>query len=137
MEAAYTIAPATRDELYLLQEIQSNEGWDPLALTYLTLAEVTPEGLFFGKLNGRVIATCMATKYSHKFGFLSVYWVDSRYRGKRYGIAIFERAMQILKNCDVVALDSVIQQIPNYQKWGFQVACNNRKRYAYPIPNVD
>jgi hypothetical protein len=37
----------------------------------------------------------------------------------------------------VVALDSVMQQIPNYQKWGFQVASNSTKRYVYPIPAVD
>jgi hypothetical protein len=83
------VAPATKDELYLFQEIQNTLGWDPFQLSYLTLAEISPEGLLLGKLNGKVISSCLALKYSRKYGFLAVYWVDHRHRGKRYGLAIY------------------------------------------------
>jgi hypothetical protein len=84
-----------------------------------------------------VISCCLALKYSDKYGFLGVYWVHHKYRGKGYGLPIFERAMQILKTCEVVALDSVNEQIKNYSKWGFEVACNSTKRYQYPTEPVD
>lgn len=45
--------------------------------------------------------------------------------------------MEVMKDCEVIALDSVMQQIPNYRKWGFEVASNSTKRYTYPMPVVD
>lgn len=89
-----------------------------------------------GKLNGKVISCCLALKYSDKYGFLAVYWVSDKERGKGYGIKIFERAMQILKTCEVVALDSVQEQLPNYSKWGFEVACDSTKRYTFSPARV-
>ncbi len=93
--------------------------------------------MLLGKINGQVISCCLALKYSNKYGFLAVYWVDHRYRGKGYGIRIFMKAMEILNTCEVVGLDSVMDQISNYEKWNFKVACNSTKRYVYPTPEVD
>lgn len=124
MEDRYTIASATKEELPFLSEIARREGWNPIAYSYLMHAAVCPEGLYFGKLNGEIISTCLGLKYSDQFGYVNLYWVDPRYRGKAYGFPIFERAMQLVEHCDIVALDSVIEQIPKYEKWGFRVACS-------------
>lgn len=76
-------------------------------------------------------------KYSQKFGFIGVYWVKKDLRGKGYGYQIFVKAMEFLGNCEVLALDSVDDQVKNYQKWGFEVACNSLKRFTRVLPAVD
>lgn len=89
----YVISVATKDEWHHFQDIQDRLGWDPFKKSYLTLGEISPEGMLLGKLKGDVISCILALKYSDKFGFVAVYWVHHKYRGKGYGLEIFKRGM--------------------------------------------
>ncbi len=137
MEAVYKIAPAAKDELIMIEELQKTIGWDPFKKTHLIIAAISPEGLLFGKVEGKMVASILATKYSKTFGFIGVYYVKKLYRGKGYGYQIFVKAMEFLSDCEILALDSVEEQVANYSKWGFQVACNTTKRSIRNVPKVD
>jgi len=128
MEAEYTIAPAKPEEFSMTETIQYNLGWDPFKNSYLVIKELSPGGVFFGKIAGKIISSIIAMKYTEKFGFIGVYWVKKEYRGKGRGYQIFVRAMEYLSGCEILALDAVDDQVKNYEKWGFQVTCNSIKR---------
>lgn len=129
--------PANPQERHIFEEIQHISGWGPTLKEYFVLAKITPEGMLLGKLNGEVVSSCLALRYSEKFGCVSVYWVKPEHRGKHYGIAIFERAMELLKDCQTVALNCASEEVINYRKWGFEVACTGKKLFVNPIPIVD
>ena len=57
-------------------------------------------------------------------GFLGFYIVKQEYRGKGYGLQIWNAAMQRLANQNI-GLDGVVAQQNNYQKSGFNFAYNN------------
>jgi predicted GNAT family N-acyltransferase len=114
----------------MVEVIQQQLGWDPFKNTHKIVADISPEGVLFGKLGGKIMSSILATKYSKGFGFIGVYYVRKADRGKGYGYKIFVKAMEFLSDCEVLALDSVEEQIPNYVKWGFQVACNSTKRFV-------
>lgn len=137
MEAEYSIAPAKPEEFSMTETIQHNLGWDPFKNSYLIIKELSPEGVFFGKIAGKIVSSIIAMKYSEQFGFIGVYWVKKEFRGKGRGYQIFVRAMEFLSGCEILALDAVDDQVNNYEKWGFQVACNSIKRMTRVIPAVD
>jgi hypothetical protein len=137
MEAEYTIAPAKPDEFAMIETIQYNLGWDPFKNSYQVIKELSPGGVFFGKLAGKIISSIIAMKYSEQFGFIGVYWVKKEHRGNGRGYQIFVKAMEYLSGCEILALDAVDDQVKNYEKWGFQVACNSIKRMTRVVPAVD
>ena len=99
-------------------DIMANQDWDPFVRGEQLTEATDPEGCFLGKLNGEVISSILALKYG-KFGLISIYWVNEKYRGKGYGLKIFNKGMEYLKDCEIIGLDSVDEQVLNYEKYGF------------------
>lgn len=58
----------------------------------------------FGKVNHEVISSITALKYSSKYGYIGTYWVKPEERGKGYGMKIFEKGMEYLKDCEIISL---------------------------------
>ncbi len=58
------------------------------------------------------------------FGFIGLYIVRPEYRGRGYGLAIFNEAMRYLED-RCVGLDGVIAQQENYRRSGFKLAYRN------------
>ena len=65
-----------------------------------------------------------------------MYWVKADSRGKGYGLKIFQKGMEYLKDCEIIGLDAVEEQVPNYEKSGFKVHSNSIKGYACKPPTA-
>lgn len=129
MEQIYIIGNATTGELLNYYNIQHGLGWDPMHKCQL-LAEATDmDGCFFGKLDGKIVSSITAMKYG-KYGFIGVYWVKAEHRGKGLGLQIFRRGMDYFKECQIVGLDAVPEQVKNYERSGFRAHCNSIKAVA-------
>lgn len=70
------------------------------------------------------MATVSVVKYGDSFGFLGLYMVKPEYRGKGYGIQIWNTGLAYLKG-RTIGLDGVVAQQDNYQKSGFTLAYRN------------
>ena len=73
-ETTYTIELATANEFDRYYNIQYGLGWDPFYKCQELIKATDMNGCFFGKINGKIISSISAMKYS-KYGFIGVYWV--------------------------------------------------------------
>ncbi|MGF1688606.1 GNAT family N-acetyltransferase [Photobacterium japonica] len=120
----YHIETMTRDALLQAIDWAAEEGWNPGIRDLNTFYSADPNGFLMGYLDDEPIASLSVVKYDTHFGFLGFYIVKPAYRGKGYGLALWQAGLAYLKGCNI-GLDGVVEQQPNYQKSGFQLAYNN------------
>ncbi len=124
MQNSYTIKTMNQQEVELAVEWAAQEGWNPGLHDAQCYYAADPNGFLIGYLNDEPIATISAVKYSDDFGFIGFYIVKPEYRGKGFGIQIWNAALEYLKGANV-ALDGVVAQQENYKKSGFKFAYSN------------
>ena len=95
-----------------------NEGWNPGLNDAESFFAADPQGYFIGFLNGEPIGCMSAVAYDDNYGFLGFYIVREEYRGKGYGIKIWNEAISYLGD-RIIGLDGVVSQQSNYMKSGF------------------
>lgn len=120
----YQIRIMTRREVDLAAEWAAEEGWNPGIHDADCFYYTDPDGFFIGELDGEPIGCISAITYRDNFGFIGFYIVKPQYRGKGYGIQIWNRAMEYLKGRNI-GLDGVVAQQDNYKKSGFKLAYRN------------
>lgn len=100
------------------------EGWNPGLSDGIPFYHTDPKGFFIGKLGDEKIGCISAVSYTPSFGFLGLYILKPPYRGKGFGIQLWNRALAHL-GIATIGLDGVVQQQENYKKSGFQLFCKN------------
>lgn len=120
----YTIRNMARNDIDIAIDLAAIEGWNPGLYDGDSFFVADPNGFFIGELNNEPISTISAVKYGEVFGFIGFYIVKPEYRGKGYGIQIWNAAMQYLNGRNI-GLDGVIFQQDNYKKSGFKLAYRN------------
>ncbi len=120
----YVVRTMTRDELDIAVDWAAAEGWNPGLYDADSFYAADPSGFLIGKLNNEPIATISVVKYGETFGFLGFYIVKPEYRGKGYGIDIWNKGLQYLKGRNI-GLDGVVDQQENYKKSGFKLTYRN------------
>ena len=123
-DKTYSIRTMTREEVDLAVEWAAQEGWNPGLHDADCYYTADPNGFLIGLLDDEPIATISAVKYSAAFGFIGFYIVKPEYRGKGYGLCIWNAALQYLAGCNI-GLDGVVDQQKNYKKSGFKLAYRN------------
>lgn len=131
----YTIRSMRRDEIDMAIEWAAAEGWNPGLHDAAPFHAADPEGFLVGELDGEPVATISAIRYGSGFGFLGFYIVSPAFRGKGYGLRIWEAALARLAGRNI-GLDGVVEQQDNYRKSGFSLAYRN-VRYAGKAGNAD
>ncbi|UTV30253.1 GNAT family N-acetyltransferase [Photobacterium atrarenae] len=124
MKKPFVIRTMTREEVDLAIEWAAQEGWNPGLDDAANYYAADPNGFLIGLLGDEPIATISAIRYDASFGFIGFYIVKPEYRGKGYGIQIWNTALESLEGCNI-ALDGVVAQQDNYKKSGFQLAYRN------------
>jgi hypothetical protein len=94
------------------------EGWNPGLEDSSAFFATDPNGFFIGILNGKPVSCISAVRYGNRYGFVGFYIVQEEYRGKGYGVKIWQHALNHLGQC-VSGLDGVPAQIKNYRKSGY------------------
>ena len=120
----YVIRTMTRQELDIAIDWANKEGWNPGLHDADYFYEADPSGFLVGLLDDEPIATVSVVKYGSSFAFLGFYIVKPGYRGKGYGIQIWNAGLASL-NGRTIGLDGVVAQQDNYRKSGFTLAYSN------------
>jgi hypothetical protein len=124
MNSSYLIRSMMKNELDFAIELAAAEGWNPGLQDRDCFYAADRNGFFLGLLNDKPIACLSAVKYSDSFGFLGLYIVKDSYRGKGYGIKLWQCGLDYLRGCNI-GLDGVVAQQSNYKKSGFRAAYRN------------
>jgi GNAT superfamily N-acetyltransferase len=120
----YTIRAMTRQEVDIAIDWAAAEGWNPGLYDANCFYVADPNGFLIGLLGNEPIATISVVKYGDCFGFLGFYIVKPEYRGKGYGIQIWNAGLAYLRG-RTIGLDGVVDQQGNYQNSGFTLAYKN------------
>jgi GNAT superfamily N-acetyltransferase len=121
---SYTIRTMSRQEINIAVDWAAAEGWNPGLYDADCFYAADPGGFLVGMLGDEPIATISAVKYGSSFGFIGFYIVKPEYRGKGYGMQIWNAGLESLSG-RTIGLDGVIAQQDNYRKSGFALAYSN------------
>jgi GNAT superfamily N-acetyltransferase len=114
----------TRQEIDVAIDWAAAEGWNPGLYDADCFYTADPDGFLVGLLDDEPVATVSVVKYGDSFGFLGFYIVKPEYRGKGYGIRIWNAGLAYLSG-RTIGLDGVVAQQANYRKSGFILAYRN------------
>lgn len=111
-------------EMQTAIEWADKEGWNPGINDKKCFYNSDPKGFFVGLIDGQIVSIISAVKYGLFYGFIGFYIVDAKYRGKGFGIQIWNKAIDYLEG-RMIGLDGVPDQVSNYEKSGFILAHRN------------
>ena len=123
----FSIRPMKRSEMDFAIQLAAKEGWNPGLHDAECFYRTDPDGFFIGLLGENQPVGCIsAVSYNGEFGFIGLYIVAAEHRGKGFGTALWQRAMQRLDGHNI-GLDGVVGQQANYRKSGFNLAYRNMR----------
>lgn len=120
----YVIRTMTREEINLAVDWAAAEGWNPGIHDADCFFAQDPEGFLVGLLDGEPIGSISAVSYPGNYGFLGFYIVKPKYRGKGFGIQLWNAGLERLPGM-TIGLDGVVAQQANYERSGFRLAYRN------------
>jgi hypothetical protein len=120
MGEEYTIRKMRRDEVDLAIDWAAAEGWNPGLNDADCFYSADPKGFFIGLLDDEPVGCISAVAYGQTFGFLGLYIVRQKFRGRGFGIGLWRQGMEYLEGRNV-GLDGVLLQQENYKKSGFKL----------------
>jgi GNAT superfamily N-acetyltransferase len=127
------IRTASPADMQLMVGWARDEGWNPGLSDALAFHSADPEGFLISWIGDEPIGCISAVRYGADFGFLGFYIVRPAWRGRDYGIELWNAAMAHLDGRSV-GLDGVPAQQPNYRKSGFALAWRNAR---FSLPAAD
>jgi GNAT superfamily N-acetyltransferase len=113
-----------RSEIDIAVDWAAAEGWNPGICDADCFRQADHTGFLGGWIGDEPVATISAIRYGRSFGFLGFYIVNPKYRGKGYGLAIWNAGLDYLEG-RTIGLDGVVAQQDNYRRSGFTLAYNN------------
>lgn len=120
----YKIRTMTRLEVDMAVEWAAEEGWNPGLNDAECFFHTDPGGFLVGMLNDKPVSVISVVRYGSSFGFLGFYIVRPEYRGRGFGLRIWNAGLDRLKG-RTVGLDGVVDQQDNYMRSGFKYAYRN------------
>ncbi|AKL64981.1 MULTISPECIES: GNAT family N-acetyltransferase [Streptomyces] len=127
----FEITGASAADMEMIRAWADEEGWNPGDTDRFAFAVADPEGFLVGRLDGEPVACISAVRYGAGFGFIGFYIARPAFRGRGYGIRLWQAGMERLDG-RLVGLDGVVDQQDNYRKSGFRSAWNNVRHEGVP-----
>ncbi len=124
-----------RKEVGFAIELAAREGWNPGLHDAEYFYRSDPDGFFIGLSGNNPVGCISAVSYGGRFGFIGLYIVTPKYRGKGLGTALWQHAMRHLKNQNI-GLDGVLHQQENYRESGFKLAYRNVRYQGTNFPRI-
>ena len=134
---SFMILPITTEEEMqrFVIEPMAKEGWRPGLKDAECFLACDPTAAFVGELNGKPIATVRISKYGDSFAFIGAYLVDKEYRGKGYGLKIFNAAVSSVKPTSNIGLYAFLHLEKMYERGGFR-SYFYAARYDFHLPTA-
>ena len=120
----FRIRTMRRDEVAFAVDLAAQEGWNPGLNDAECFHVADPSGFLIGELRGEPIGCISAVSYGGRFGFIGLYIVRPAFRGRGFGLRLWQAALARLAKHNV-GLDGVVAQQPNYARSGFRLAYRN------------
>jgi GNAT superfamily N-acetyltransferase len=120
----FQVRTMRRDELSFAIGLAAKEGWNPGLHDAECFFAADPNGFLIGELGGERVGCISAVSYAERYGFVGLYIVRPEYRGKGYGMRLWQAAMDRLHGHNI-GLDGVVAQQGNYARSGFRLAYRN------------
>jgi hypothetical protein len=118
------IRAMSRTELDIAIGWAADEGWNPGLADAECFWAADPGGFLMAFREGEPIASISVVRYGDAFGFLGLYIVEPGFRGRGYGLRLWQAGMARLAG-RTVGLDGVVAQQANYARSGFALAHRN------------
>jgi len=119
----YIIRQASRQELDILVDWATKEGWNPGIDDAEVFWKTDPEGFVALEVGGKMIGGGSIVSYSGKFGFMGFFMVKPEFRSKGWGTKLwYWRRDKLLSRLDKgapIGMDGVFVMQPFYAKGGF------------------
>ena len=123
----FVIRNMTRAELDVVIGWAADEGWNPGLHDADAYYAADPEGFFIATIDGVLVGSVSAVKYSPEFAFLGFFIVKPEHRGGSLGPRLAEHGFRHAGSA-VSGLDGVLDQAGHYGAiWGFQPAYHNMR----------
>ena len=120
----FIVRTMSADEVAMSVEWAAAEGWNPGLHDPPCFREADPAGFFVGVWRNEPVACLAAVAYDERFGFIGLYIVKPEFRGRGFGMRIWQHGMRYLGDRNI-GLDGVVAQQANYRKSGFRLAYRN------------
>lgn len=138
MNPTLTIRPMTSSEVQLALDWAAQEGWNPGLHDVIAFYATDPAGFLMAELDGEKIGCISVVRYNSKFGFIGLYIVKPQWRGRGYGLQLWQTAwQQLLGRFDSenfsIGLDGVLERESTYHQAGFTAAYRHIRHVYQPI----
>src|SRR5687767_12042617 len=114
------ISRLTHDDLPDALALSTQAGRNQVAQDWERLVELSPDGCFAGRLDGRLVATATSASPAPGIRWIGMVLVDEAMRGRGFGRILLERALAQAAPEEAVGLDATDLGRPLYLKLGFQ-----------------
>lgn len=132
----YLIRRMQRPEVDLAIEWAAREGWNPGLYDAECFWSVDPKGWWMGLLDGEPICLKSAVAYDAHFGFMGFYITAPEYRGRGYGLSLWQKANAAL-GARNIGMDGVLAQQANYAKSGYRHAYRQMRYQGRGLKGLD
>lgn len=111
-----------KKDFMTLFEWVKKEEWNPGFYDFESYLLVDRDGFRMLWYDDIPVAALASIKYPHSLGYLGLYVVKPEYRGKSLGRYLWDNTIKRMSDCKTVILNAVINQVSNYEAYGFQKA---------------
>lgn len=128
------IISASANHVQWIISMAKQQGWNPGNNDSVAFQQADPAGYFVGLLDGKPICCAAGVKFN-QIAIVGYYVVEKEYRGRGYGLKIFQHAMNYLSDSNV-RVDGLLSLAHKYESYGFKMAHVN-VRYAGVIESKE
>lgn len=118
----YTIRPMAEADLPLVTGWAQAEGFCPGVGDAAILRDADRRGVWVGCLDDEPVGCILAVRYDSHYGFIGLFLVRADYRGYGYGVALWQRALEHLRDVACIGLEAAEDRLEHYSGWGFRPA---------------
>ncbi len=122
MNNLLSIKPLCDDDIDFVTEISRREGFAPGVGDLGIYKNTDKQGLWVGWLGNKPIGCIAGVRYNENYGFLGLFLVIERYRGRGFGVQLWKKALSHLNDLPCIGLEAAPDRIADYSKWGFTIS---------------
>ena len=122
MDNFLSIKPLVDADIDFVTEISRKEGFAPWIGDLGIYQNTDNQGLWVGWFHDNPIGCIAGIRYNQNYGFLGLFLVIEKYRGRGFGLQLWKKALDHLSDLPCVGLEAAPGRISDYSKWGFTIS---------------